>query len=70
MSTSRPIELIHIDLFGPTRVASLGGMHYAMYWLMITEDTLEHVFMLTRMMLLKLLKNFQEDLKKKVFTFL
>ena len=27
--TSRPLELIHMDLFGPTRVASLGGMHYA-----------------------------------------
>ena len=29
MSTFRPLELIHIDLFGPTRVASFGGMHYA-----------------------------------------
>ena len=29
MSTFRPLELIHMDLFGPTRVASLGGMYYA-----------------------------------------
>ena len=29
VSTSRPLELIHMDLFGPTRVASLGGMHHA-----------------------------------------
>ena len=29
VSTSRPLELIHMDLFGPTRVASLGVMHYA-----------------------------------------
>ena len=29
VSTSRPLKLIHMDLFGPTRVASLGGMHYA-----------------------------------------
>ena len=29
VSTSRPLELIHMDLFGPTRVASLGRMHYA-----------------------------------------
>ena len=29
VSTSRPLELIHMDLFGATRVASLGGMHYA-----------------------------------------
>ena len=27
--TSRPLELIRMDLFGPTRVASLGGIHYA-----------------------------------------
>ncbi|KAG8639484.1 hypothetical protein MANES_14G146816v8 [Manihot esculenta] len=26
--TSRPLQLLHMDLFGPTRVASLGGMHY------------------------------------------
>ena len=29
VSTSWPLELIHMDLFGPTRVASIGGMHYA-----------------------------------------
>ena len=27
--TSRPLELIHMDLFKSTRVASLGGMDYA-----------------------------------------
>ncbi|KAG8650828.1 hypothetical protein MANES_07G075728v8 [Manihot esculenta] len=26
--TSRPLQLLHMDLFGSTRVASLGGMHY------------------------------------------
>ena len=29
VSTYRPLELIHMDLFGPTRVVSLGRMHYA-----------------------------------------
>ena len=28
VSTSRPLKLIHMDLFSPTRVASLGGIHY------------------------------------------
>ena len=28
VSTLRPLELIHMDLFGPTRVASLCGIHY------------------------------------------
>ena len=29
ISTSRPLELSHLDLFGPSRNASLGGMFYA-----------------------------------------
>ena len=29
ISTSRPLELLHLDLFGPSRNASLGGMFYA-----------------------------------------
>ncbi|XP_042983357.1 uncharacterized protein LOC122312768, partial [Carya illinoinensis] len=29
ISTTRPLQLIHIDLFGPNRVASLGGKYYA-----------------------------------------
>ncbi|RDY13535.1 hypothetical protein CR513_01529, partial [Mucuna pruriens] len=28
VSTSRPLELLHIDLFWSTRTASLGGKHY------------------------------------------
>jgi len=30
ISTSRPLELLHMDLFGPTRTTSLGGMKYAL----------------------------------------
>ncbi|XP_042983398.1 uncharacterized protein LOC122312814, partial [Carya illinoinensis] len=29
ISTTRPLQLIHMDLFGPNRVASLGGKYYA-----------------------------------------
>ena len=28
MTTSKPLELLHLDLFGPTQVASIGGMKY------------------------------------------
>ena len=35
ISTSRPLELLHMDLFGPTRTTSLGGMKYA---LVIVDD--------------------------------
>ena len=29
ISTSRPLQLLHLDLFGPLRTTSLGGKHYA-----------------------------------------
>ena len=28
VSTSRPLQLLHIDLFGPTRIMSLDGKQY------------------------------------------
>ena len=30
VSTSRPLELLHLDLFGPTRIANLGGKKYGL----------------------------------------
>jgi len=30
MSTSRPLELLHMDLFGPSRTMSLGGNYYGL----------------------------------------
>ena len=35
VSTSRPLELLHLDFFGPTQVASLGGMRY--YFVIIDD---------------------------------
>ena len=35
VSTTRPLELLHIDLFGPTRTTSLGEKRYR---LMIVDD--------------------------------
>ena len=35
VSTTRPLELLHMDLFGPTRTTSLGGKRYG---LMIVDD--------------------------------
>ena len=29
-TTSKPLELLHLDLMGPTRIKSLGGMRYIM----------------------------------------
>jgi hypothetical protein len=35
MSTSRPLELLHMDIFGPTTYASAGGN---LYCLVIVDD--------------------------------
>jgi hypothetical protein len=35
MSTSKPLELLHMDLFGPTTYASAGGN---LYCLVIVDD--------------------------------
>ena len=35
VSTSRPLELLHMDLFGPSRTMSLGGNYYG---LVIVDD--------------------------------
>ncbi|RDY06981.1 hypothetical protein CR513_08951, partial [Mucuna pruriens] len=35
ISTSRPLELLHIDQFSPTRIASISGKHYG---LVVVDD--------------------------------
>ena len=35
VSSSRPLELLHLDLFGPSRISSLGGKKYA---LVVVDD--------------------------------
>jgi len=35
VSTSRPVDLLHLDLFGPSRTRSLGGNYY---WFVIVDD--------------------------------
>ena len=40
VTTSKPLELLHLDLFGPTQVASIGGMIYALLLSMIILDLL------------------------------
>ena len=29
VSTTKPLQLLHMDLFGPTKTASIGGKRYA-----------------------------------------
>ena len=50
VQTSRPLELLHIDLMGPTRVQSLGGKRYILVvvddftrytWVMLLRDKVE-----------------------------
>jgi hypothetical protein len=42
MSTSRPLELLHMDLFGPTTYASAGGN---LYFLVIVDDFSRYIWM-------------------------
>ena len=54
-TTSRSLELLHLDLMGPTRIESLGGERYIMVvvddftrytWVILLRsksDTLEHI---------------------------
>ena len=35
MTTTRPLEILHMDLFGPQNYASFGGSHYG---LVIVDD--------------------------------
>ena len=43
ISTSKPLELLHMDLFGPTRVASQGGKSYAF---VIVDDYTRYTWVL------------------------
>ena len=60
-----------MDLFGPTRVASLGGMHYAY---VLVDDYSRYTwvcFLANKNDALKLLKILQKEFKKKnIFVFL
>ena len=40
VSTSKPLQLPHIDLFGPPRYASLSGKHYAF---VIVDDFVRYI---------------------------
>ena len=50
VQTSRPLELLHIDLMGPARIQSLGGKKYILVvvddftrytWVMLLKDKAE-----------------------------
>ena len=43
ISTSRPLELLHMDLFGPSRTTSLGGKSYAF---VIVDDFSQYTWVL------------------------
>ena len=62
VSTSRPLELLHMDLFGPTRTTSLGGKWYDF----IIIDDFSHFtwvfFWHIRMKLFRYSQNFIEEL--------
>jgi hypothetical protein len=65
ISTSRPLELLHMDLFGPIRTASLSGKLYAF---VIVDDYSRYtwvLFLAHKMKLIKHLLNIVEEFKMK-----
>jgi hypothetical protein len=44
MTTSRPLELLHMDLFGPVAYLSIGGSKYVLSLLMIFPTSLGYSF--------------------------
>ena len=50
ISTSRPLKLLHIDLFGPTRTTSLGGKKYG---LVIVDDYSRFIWALSSLIKMK-----------------
>ena len=65
ISTKRPLEMLHIDLFGPTRTQSLGGKHYG---LVVVDDYSRFgwvFFLLIKMMLFMLSQLFAKKFKIK-----
>ena len=56
VQTSKPLELLHIDLMGPTRVQSLGGKKYI---LVVVNDFTKYTWVV-------LLKDKAEALKKMI----
>ena len=49
VTTSRPLELLHIDLFGPMNVISMGANPMDLSLLMISLDSHEYIFLHIRM---------------------
>ena len=56
-----------MDLFGPTRVASLGGMHYAYVWVDDYSRYTWVCFLAHKNDAFKAFENFQKSSKRKRF---
>ena len=64
-ATSRPLELLHLDLMGPTRTESLGGKRYIM---VMVDDFTRYTWVFSydpSLMLLSTLKLCAQDCRMK-----
>ena len=43
ISTKRPLELLHLDLFGPTRTQSIGGSRFD---LVVVDDFSRYIWVI------------------------
>ena len=56
ISTTRPLELLHMDLFGPSRTPSRGGKSYAF---VIVDDSSRYTWVLFLSQKMKSFMSFQ-----------
>ncbi|KAJ9541588.1 hypothetical protein OSB04_028094 [Centaurea solstitialis] len=49
-SISSPLQLLHMDLFGPVNVQSIGGKKYTLFFLRSKSDALEEIILFVRKM--------------------
>jgi len=61
VSTTRPLEMLHVDLCGPMRIMSRGGKKYV---LVVVDDYSRFAWTLFLLLNMKLLKNFLHSLKR------
>ena len=64
-ATSKPLELLHMDLMGPTRTKSLGGKRYIM---VMVDDFTRFTWLFSydpSLMLLSTLKPYAQDCRMK-----
>jgi len=61
LSTQKPLELIHMDLFGLSTTKSIDGNYYAWYWLIDSSRYTWTIFLASKKENFKVLSKFYKS---------